>query len=254
MRLYLRAVLILILALAPHAAGASEVAMSVARIAPRSAALALGQPFHVEIAYRSDIPLRLQAEGYSTGKPLNAGQSMNASVAHPAGSGKTLVWISYRESAAIDEIRITAYDSSWQPLRALAVPMRIQWSKDGARFENPSWIDDLRAVEARIDEAARAASEAKSGGIGDVILDIALWFALPGFLVLQVLAFRWLSGGWRLAAMLPAGLMGLAVIHAMLALASGSNLWPILIILGVPPAFLWLAALLLLRGVTRRFA
>jgi len=64
--------------------------------------------------------------------------------------------------------------------------------------------------------------------------------AVPGYFVLQAwVVHRW-SGGWRNAALVPLVAMVPAVLHALFALAAGSNLWPIAVILAAPLAFMYL--------------
>lgn len=64
-----------------------------------------------------------------------------------------------------------------------------------------------------------------------VMLCAPAYFALQGWV-----AYAW-SGRWRTAALLPLLVMAPAVLHALFALASGSNLWPIVILLLAPLAF-----------------
>ena len=60
------------------------------------------------------------------------------------------------------------------------------------------------------------------------------------------------ASGWRKAALIPAGLMGLACLHAVYALSQDSNLWPIVVILTAPVACFYLAGLLGLRFLQAR--
>lgn len=85
----------------------------------------------------------------------------------------------------------------------------------------------------------------------DELLGLAAMLAIPGYAVLQwQLARRW-TGGWRVAALAPLVVMAPLAIHAALAFAAQSNLWPILLIFTSPLAFLYLLALVGARGFSR---
>jgi hypothetical protein len=82
--------------------------------------------------------------------------------------------------------------------------------------------------------------------------------AIPFFLMiggpvvyvsLQVYAVLRLTGGWRMASLLPLlGMVPVAIISGI-ALSLGSNLWPIWLILGSPFAVIYLLAVVVLARV-----
>jgi hypothetical protein len=73
--------------------------------------------------------------------------------------------------------------------------------------------------------------------------------SVPGYFALQAwLAHAW-RGGWRIAALVPLIAMGPALLHALLALSMGSNLWPIVLILTAPLALAYLVMLWVSRTV-----
>ena len=82
-------------------------------------------------------------------------------------------------------------------------------------------------------------------------LVIALGFAAaisyPG---LQYAAIRQMPGGWRALSLVPLAVMAIVLVYTMMALADGSNLWPLVLIFTAPLAT---AYLLLLRFAARRF-
>lgn len=246
--------LLLLLAVAPGTARSEAVQLSVGRISPGlDASLPSGAPLYIEVSYRSDQPLRLQARAFLNGESLDKGQSMNASVAHPAGQGRALVWVGFQEPAAPDQIRITAYDNRWTPLSSLTLPSSARWTGAGGqlREQQPAWVLGLIRDEARIAQETRSQEDAEGGWIFDLLIGGGAMLLVPGYFVLQLLALYLLRGGWRIAAAAPLLAMVPLVVHALLALAGGSNLWPLLIILGAPIAFLYLAGLLIVRGVGR---
>ena len=79
----------------------------------------------------------------------------------------------------------------------------------------------------------------------------ALMLSIPAYFLLQwQLGRRW-TGGWRLLALAPLVVMVPVFIHAALAFAAQSNLWPLLLIFAAPLAFLYLLALAGVRGFAR---
>lgn len=83
--------------------------------------------------------------------------------------------------------------------------------------------------------------------IGTLLLGSAVMAVFPLYLILQlVLPWRW-RGGWRIAALVPLLALVPALIHAGIALAMGSNLWPIFVIFTAPLGFLYLLVLIVLK-------
>jgi hypothetical protein len=65
----------------------------------------------------------------------------------------------------------------------------------------------------------------------------------PAYFFLQaIMAVRY-RGRWRVLSLVPLVLMVPLAIHAGLAFAAGSALWPVLLILAAPVAFLYLLGL-----------
>ena len=231
----------------------SSVQLEVMRMAPSSGfVLPRDGTLYMEVAYRADQPLRLQARAFKDGKSLDAGQRMNASAVHPAGTGKALVWVSYGDAAVIDEVRITAYDEGWQPLLTLAVPRPAQWLAKPAqkRIEPPEWVDGLIAAEQRIAEQYRKDHPPQPDPWGDAVVAF-MFLAVPGYFVLQALALFTQRGRWLWTAVAPMLVTVPAALHAMLALSAGSNLWPIVFIFAAPLGFMYLALLFTLRLMRR---
>ncbi len=248
-RLLLSGILLIFSTLASTAQ--QPVEMEVVRMSPSSGfVLPRFGTIYMEIAYRSDEPLRLQARAFANGASLDAGQAMNASIVQPAGRGKALVWISYSEPAAIDEIQVTAYDERWQPLAMLPVARPAQWLAKTAdkRAETPEWVKALVEREKKLAEQYVAENPPEPDSFGDVLVSF-MFISVPGYFILQVVAFLTLQGNWRRAALAPLLIMLPAVAHAIFALSAGSNMWPIVVIFAAPLGFLYLLLLSLLRGV-----
>jgi hypothetical protein len=70
-----------------------------------------------------------------------------------------------------------------------------------------------------------------------------MFLCVPGYLLLQAGLAFWTSGGWRKATLAPAVIMVPILAYTVLALAGGSNLWPLLMLFTAPLAFLYLVVL-----------
>jgi hypothetical protein len=234
----------LIFLLGGPASAADAVRLSVERQAPLTGVLARGKPLYMEVVYDADQPIRLQARATQGGQSLDRGQAMNASVAHPAGHGRALVWVSYSQAAQPDQIVITAYTADWKPLSVLSLPAPV-WLDEAARVweDPPAWVQALIDEEKEIRDATPAPRETA----WDAFLGMLLMLAVPGYFVLQLVAMGTLKGGWRLAALVPVVPMVPLVGWALMALAAGSNLWPLMVILAAPFCFFYLVGLYVAR-------
>lgn len=249
----MRAVLVLILLLLwPAAASAEPMTLSVGDAWPAlNAAMPPGAPLYIPVGYRSASPLRMQASAYAGGKPLEQDEMMNAAPLHPAGSGTALVWVGYRSSAAIDEVRITVYDSAWKVLKVIALPSSARWTAAAAPgAEKPAALQALIAAESRLSSAAASSAGSSSGMVGTV-LGLAMMAGLPLYVAAQIGAPILLRGRWRMAALMPLLAVVPAAVHAVLAFMAGSDLWPLVILFTAPLAFLYLCGLFVLWLVMR---
>jgi len=74
----------------------------------------------------------------------------------------------------------------------------------------------------------------------DGIIGLLVMLALPGYFVLQLrMAWRY-RGGWLIAALVPLAVIVPLIVYSGVALSDGSNLWPLLLILAAPFAFVYL--------------
>ncbi len=84
--------------------------------------------------------------------------------------------------------------------------------------------------------------------MGGIVEEI--WLVLvPAYFFLQYLTLRRYRGGWRMAALAPLVVMVPVVGHAVLTFLGGSNLWPVLLFLTAPVAFLYLAGVAVVRAI-----
>lgn len=248
--LVLAAVLALVVAHPAHA----ETKLTLGRTSQALSGTVPGnQSLYVEVVYDSDVPLLIQAQGFRGGERADAGQLMNAMVEQPAGKGRALTWIAFRGAAAIDEIRITAHDTRWQPVASLTIPAPLRWPATPAsvRSPRPVWVDVLAAADQRRMDEWQATAADGGADPGGLAIGALVMLAVPAWLVLQIVTPAVTRGGWRVAALLPLVPMGLLIAHALYALSAASNLWPLMVILAAPFACLYLIALLIARAFTR---
>lgn len=79
--------------------------------------------------------------------------------------------------------------------------------------------------------------------IGELVM-----LAVPAYFFLQLLMSLRYHGRWLVLSLVPLVFMVPLVIHAGFALAAGSNLWPVLVILASPVAFVYLVGLAVVKG------
>jgi hypothetical protein len=245
--------LMLVAALAPTDARAEAPQLRVVASDPGlSRELGRDTALYLRLAYQSETPLRVQVKGFAGGEEVRDGVRWNPSPAYPAGEGEALAWISYAEPVRLDELRIEISDADWRPLDVVPVPAKLSWTtKRGPEPRRAAWVGPMNAAQQQVVTASASADPGAAWGIG---IGLVLMLGVPGYFVLQVvLARRW-SGGWRIAALVPLLVMAPAALHAAIALAAGSNLWPIVIIFAAPPALAYLLTVFVARTVVGALA
>ena len=83
----------------------------------------------------------------------------------------------------------------------------------------------------------------------DTLLGLVAMIALPGYWILQIILAKRCDGGWRIAALAPLVVMVPLVAYTAFAFAAGSNLWPLMLILVSPVAFVYLAIVSAIRAM-----
>ena len=84
-------------------------------------------------------------------------------------------------------------------------------------------------------------------GIGLLVMaSVPLYFILQWWF-----AYTW-AGGWRIASLLPLVVIGPAVAFSAFALAHGSNLWPLTVILLAPLCLIYLLIVCAIRTLRNR--
>lgn len=211
---------------------------------------------YLRLSYSSEVPLRLQAQGYFKSELVTAGARWNPAPPYPAGEGEAVVWLAHAEPVKLDEIRISVADGEWRELKTLSLRVNVEWTADRAHEpQRAPWVERLSgAQQSAVSPAARDVDpnslEVRIFGM----LAMLAMLSVPGYFVLQVWLARSWSGGWRLASLLPLAVMLPVGLHALFALLAGSNIWPLLVILTAPLACLFLVVLLVTRSVREAIA
>jgi hypothetical protein len=242
--------LLLLFAACASTAHASAARLEVIATDPsESTTLPFGANVNVHVHYVADQPVRVQAKGLLAGEPVPG--AMNASPAYDAGEGDALAWISFREHAYVDSVRVTLGDANWKTLAVHDIPIYVDWRADAPPHAEAAWVGPLRDdQQARITEGWRQSASADDGGGGLFLMLLTL--SIPGYIALQVIAWARWKGGWRWAALVPLVGMGAVFVYTLFALLAGSNLWPLMLLFLSPLACAWLLVAFLARFVTRR--
>jgi len=228
------ACLLLIFCAATAFAADAATSARIAQIEPASPALlARGATFYVRIEYSTDEAVQLWARPYRAGTEVRAAAS-NGSSSH-SGSGSALGWFELTEPGTVDEIRIRA--GGGKPYREWEVAQQrvdLHWTPNPpTQTARPAWVDALAAAEqAQIrEQMEQRASEPVSAG--EVVLFSGFMLAAFALLIAGLAipfwsVWKW-RGGWRLAAGVPAALVGFVVLRIVVDTArdpTSHNLWP----------------------------
>jgi hypothetical protein len=216
-----------------------------------SARLPHGALFYLRVSYRSDEPLWFRARGYNGGREVQKGVMYNPMPAYSRGEGEAMAWIAYRDDVSIDRIAVTASDSAGKVVGGAEMVVRLEWASGAPPRPQPAaWAKTLDQAHQR--KVLEQSVDDETGGPLWLGLGLLVMLAVPGYFVLQAFTVVQFSGGWRYAALVP--LLGAVplVIYTLLALATGSNLWPLLLILLSPIGLIYLVGLMMVRRIVTR--
>lgn len=237
---------LVLLALCAHAYAQPSVSLPATDPAESGGTLPVFEPLYVRISYESDAPLRFQASGWRDGVEVRNGASFNPAPPYPPGRGEAVAWVAYQRPTVVDEVRVRVYDADWQVLEVLDRRIDVAW--DGRRSgdrQRAEWATKLSDAQQAMIRAAPP-----TGGGSDIPFVVMFFLAgwsVPGYWALQIYAAMRVRDRWRKWALLPLIVTLPLLAYTLLALAAGSNLWPLLMIFVCPFVFAYLAALLLLR-------
>jgi hypothetical protein len=213
-----------------------------------------GEPLYLRLRYRSPIPIHILLSGYYRGDVVH-GFRQDSEELFPAGNRAATVWLAYPRDARIDQVEVRIWNANKARLAATTLPIEAAWaagnaSGAGGERQTSSWVGELTPGQ-RERMAGSLAGAGGSGGFDPLDL---IFLCVPGYFLLQAALTFCTSGRWRKASLAPAVIMVPILAFTVLAFAAQSNLWPLLLILSAPLAFLYLVMLgmvLLLRRLAR---
>jgi len=189
--------------------------------------------FYIRLHYSTDSPVQIWARPYFRGELVKAGS--NGSFRY-TDSGEALAWFFLQSDAgAVDEIRIMVGDGSGPGTAiALSYPVHVEGSGMQGNVEGePQWLTSLMARDAaqqREAYEARLKTPTSAGESAGIVALVWGMLALGAFGLIMPLRAMWRwRGGWRMAAAVPAALMGFVVLRLIIATTidpTSHNLWP----------------------------
>ncbi|HTT42650.1 MAG TPA: hypothetical protein VMG33_06220 [Steroidobacteraceae bacterium] len=224
-----------VLGLALAATLQAATSVSVLETYPDGDEVTLGrnQNFYLRLHYESDEAVGIWARPYFHGQPANAGS--NGSYSY-SGSGEALGWFFFSGNRGeVDEIRISVGNGSTSGTPVLLrYPVHVRPSEQAAdSSDEPEWVARLKAADAaRQRLAAQEYANRPTSPFSSVLVSLFMIAVLAlgvGGFVLPVRALRRWRGGWRLAAAVPAALMGFVVLRILVGVSidpTSHNLWP----------------------------
>jgi len=208
--------------------------------------------FNVRFGYESDRPIRVQGQAYWQGR--NVTSITGGSPVYPTGTGDGMFWFAYTAPAQVDRIVLTVYEENRQTSVAQAsLDVELRWT--GEKTPRPAvaaWVQRLDAEAARRQQEAYQAHANQPPPLWQWGLSFALVWSPVGYLVAQIIAWRRLHGGWRVAAFVPIVPMVMVLLHTVRAYRAGSTLFPLVLIFTSPVALIYLLALIVARRYRRR--
>jgi hypothetical protein len=215
-----------------------------------------GDAVFLRLSYSSETPLRFRLEGYAEGKRVTESRSNPAPI-YPAGQGEALVWMAYESPAAIDEVKIIVLDVRWQALAVKVARARLRWENGGATSNptQPEWLIRLNQEQQAMASKPepKTGDETESWFTTDMVVTLA-WAAVIAYLVLQAPMAIWFAGKWRWAARAPLIATVPVLLYSIGALAAGSALWPLALLMLSPFALVYLVGLLAARLLAYKLA
>ena len=195
--------------------------------------LGRNETFYLRLAYDSDKPIGIWARPYYRGQPANAGN--NGSYSY-SGKGEALGWFFFSDNhGQVDEVRITAGDGSiaGTPV-VLTYPVHVMPGEREPQAEDaPEWVARLKAADAERQRLAHQAyANRPESPFASLLVSLFMIAVLVlggcGFVMPVRAVLRW-RGGWRMAAAVPAALMGFVIVRLLVGVSidpTSHNLWP----------------------------
>ncbi len=226
---------VLLAALVPRT-GLAETRVRIVETWPAAQEVRLGpgQSFYLRLAYESDRPVGLWLHAYHQGRQVSVGSSPSR---RRQGAGEAMAWFFFTEPVGVvDEIRIVAGDGSRDDTTVVATWRgRVSASAKpaaGIGRAEPAWLQALREQERQAQQRDRQAAMDSTDDNDWWVLPV-VWgmmaLGIVGLVVPVVATCKW-KGGWRVAAMVPAALVGFVILRIVVDTAidpTSHNLWPL---------------------------
>jgi hypothetical protein len=205
---------------------------------PAGSRLKPGEAFYARVLYESDREIRIWGRG--KGAALKPGKT-HPSPAYGRGRGEALVWFTLDVAGKIEAMRIEAVPpGSDDAVSVLEVPVRLEWANDAPARVKAPWVEPMAAdLQSQVQERTYVPSDR-----GWDVLVMLLFACVLGYPLVQGFAFWRMRGRYGLAFWLPAGVMALVYLIALIGAAAGSNLAPIWIVFASPVALVYVIVLL----------
>ncbi len=220
-------------ALSAAAHAATEVRVLETYPEARDVALANGQTFYLRLGYTTDEPVHIWVRPFFDGREVRAGSNPSRTY---TGSGEALGWFFLMEPGQqVDEVRIRVGDGSPDGTHFIAAyPIRISGSaRPAAAASEPAWVVSLRQENERLQREEYAQRMSTPPGAGETLFFGGFMLAVLALGIAGVGAPLWAlrhwQGGWRLAAAVPAVMIGFVVLRIVVGVAddpTSHNLWP----------------------------
>lgn len=231
-----KALVLLALALTATARGVhAETEVRVLATHPAGASVTLGnnQNFYLRIGYTTDEPVRIWARPFFQGHEVAAGSNPSRIY---TGSGEALGWFFLmKPGERVDEVRITAGDGSDAGTQLAAIhKVRIVGSRRPAvSTSEPDWVATLIQEDQRLQSEELEKRTSTPTSVGDTLFFVGFMLAAAALTIAGVAAPLWAirrwRGGWRVAAAVPAVMIGFVVLRIIVGTAgdpTSHNLWP----------------------------
>ncbi|WP_205480381.1 hypothetical protein [Sphingomonas arenae] len=231
--------------LAPVAAVAAP-SLRIAETSPAlPASLANDEPLYLRVTYSADVDGLIEVRALRAGRDVTS--KNGGMIPVKGGMGEGLAWVSFPPGEQIDAIRLTLKNDHGDAVHETVQPVSAVWTGAERSAASPrEWVSRLRAER-------QSAYEDSAGGnmLVGWLFGLAVLGSMIGYVFLQIRLPRLWDGGWRIAAVLPlVGTVGF-LIWSLIALADGSNLWPLLLLLYLPVAFVYLLVLATAKALVR---
>lgn len=230
------ALVLIAFALTAFAGGAragTEVRVLATHPAGDSATLGKNQTFYLRLGYTTDDPVKIWARPFFQGREVAAGSNPSRTC---TGSGEALGWFFFMAPGErVDEIRISAGDGSNAGTQLVATHrVRITGSdRPAASTSEPGWLAALRQEDKRLQREEFEKRMNTPPGAGDTLIFGGFMLAVAALGIAGIAAPLWAirrwRGGWRVAATVPALMVGFVVLRILFDTAgdpTSHNLWP----------------------------